>query len=97
VISASFSVWFDQNMIEPAARHEDKTLTPDRLPRARRYRLRGVTMTIFGERLKGYSRGLSDRKKNITDYLIFGLFFLPGIIAFYLLYEQLAQLGYHYR
>ena len=54
----------------------------------------GLGLLIFGERKQAYSSGLKNRKKDAMDFLIIGLFLLPGIVAFYLLQQQLKQFGY---
>jgi putative effector of murein hydrolase len=92
VFGASLSAWFYQSTIERAA---SKTI---RLPFAFAALVAcsclGLALMVFGEQLQAYSRGLRDRKKTIKDFVIIGLFVLPGFIAFYLLSEQLSQLGY---
>jgi hypothetical protein len=94
-IGAPLSVWFYQSTIERAARHDDETIgIPFAFAALVALSCLGLAAMIVGERLQAYSVGLRDRKKNIKDFLIIGLFVLPGFIAFYVLSEQLAQLGY---
>jgi len=98
MIGAVISAWFYQSTIERAATHDDEIMTiPFGFAALVAISCLGLTLMFFGTEVQAYSRGLRDRKKNPKDFLIFGLFFLPGIIAFYLLYQQLTQLGYHYR
>lgn len=94
-VGASISTWFYQHTIERAASHADETIgIPFAFAALVAFSCLGLAAMIFGERLQAYSRGLRDRRKNVKDFLIIGLFVVPGFIAFYLLSEQLAQLGY---
>jgi hypothetical protein len=92
---ASVSAWFYQSTIDRAASHADKTIAlPFGFAVLVASSCLGLAMMVLGERLQAYSRGLRDREKTIKDFVIIGLFLLPGFVAFYLLSEQLAQLGY---
>jgi hypothetical protein len=94
-IGASVSAWFYQSTIERAASHTDETIgLPFAFAALVALSCIGLAAMVLGERMQVYSRGLRDREKTIKDFVIIGLFVLPGFVAFYLLSERLAQLGY---
>jgi hypothetical protein len=92
---ASISAWFYQSTIERAASHADRTIAlPFAFAALVAFSCLGLALMVFGEQLQAYCRSLRDRKKTLKDFVIIGLFVLPGFIAFYVLSDQLAQLGY---
>jgi hypothetical protein len=87
--------WFYQNTIDRAATHTQDVI-------GLRFAFGalvsmscvGLGLVILGERMQAYSSELKCREKKAMDFLIIGLFLLPGVGAFYLLHRQLQQLGY---
>ena len=96
VVGASLSTWFYQSTIEHAASQADEAISlPYAFAALVAFSCVGLTLMVFGEKMQAYSRSLRDRKKNMKDFFIIGLFVLPGFIAFYLLSRKLSQLDYH--
>jgi hypothetical protein len=94
-IGASISAWFYQNTIDRAATHaHDFIGLPYAFGALVSMSCVGLGLVIVGEGMQAYSSELKYRKKNAMDFLIIGLFVLPGIGAFYLLRRQLQQFGY---
>jgi hypothetical protein len=94
-IGASTATWFYQNTIDRAATHESMAIAlPYAFMAMVSFSCIGLGLLIFGERMQAYSSGLKNRNKDAMDFLIIGLFLLPGIVAFYLLQQQLRQFGY---
>lgn len=54
----------------------------------------GLVLTIGGENVRTYSRGLRDRRKTWRDWMMIGSLTIPGFIAYAVLRHQLQQLGY---
>jgi len=94
-IGASTATWFYQNTIDRAATHEPMAIAlPYAFMAIVSLSFLGLGLMIFGERMQAYSSGLKNRNKDAMDFPIIGLFLLPGIVAFYLLQQQLRQFGY---
>jgi hypothetical protein len=91
----SVSGWFYNRTIDGAIKEAPKVIwLPHAFGALIVMAFVGLGMMIFGEKVQAYSKGLRGRKKNIKDFVIIGLFVLPGIIAGAYLQFKLGQLGY---
>ena len=92
---ASVSAWFYQSTIERAATQESMIIgLPWAFAALVSLGCMGLGLMIFGNQMQTWSAGLKSRKKGVMDFLIIGLFVLPGLIAFYLLQRKLEEFGY---
>jgi|GEM_PF-4991571 len=96
VLGLGFSIWYWQTAMASARQHDSELYIHTEVMIFPSVVLMGLMVIVAPDRLKSYSEGLRQRKKNWRDFLFIGAVLIPGAVYYYFLRAHLTQLGYKF-